>query len=176
MRNTRFITAIIAFAGTFAVSVGLVWLLFGFPVKEVVNYSHHNCSQRHADAIYSHLQRDIGNGRERDEKSFRANNREENDESGYSVLFHASSVAEYADQSGSLDTSNLPQDFQIAWHKHMDAWRNYSEFLTDMKEVADDGKISQKNFEILQNRYTNEVDRTWYEVLRISRNYGAFVE
>lgn len=176
MRNTRFITAIIAFAGTFAVSVGLVWLLFGFPVKQVVNYSHHNCSQRHANAIYSFIQRDISNGRERDARSFRTNNWEEDGEIGYSIRNHADSVAQYADESGSLDASSLPQDFQIAWHKHIDAWRDYSEFLNEMKESSADGNISQRKFEVLQDRHTGEVNRTWYEVLRISRDYGAYIE
>lgn len=174
MRNTRFITAIIAFAGTFAISVGLVWLIFGFPVKQEVYYSsQHNCSQRHSSAIYSHIQRDVSNGRERDERSFRTNNWEENGEAGYSIENHADSVAQYVDESDSLNVRDLPQEFQIAWRKHINAWRDYSEFLTEIKESSVDDKTSRKRYLASENRYNIEINRTWDEVLQIAENHGA---
>ena len=124
MRNTRIITGIIAFIGTFAISVGLVWLFFGFPVKPTKTFSSHNCQQRHATAIYSFLQRDISNGRERDVRSFG----EDNDQK-YSLKTHSDSVAQYVEAMNALDANEFPQNFQIAWNKHVDAWQDYSEFL-----------------------------------------------
>jgi hypothetical protein len=172
MRNTRIIASIIAFIGTFAVSVGLVWLFFGFPVKPTTyNYSNHNCSQRHGNAIYSLLQRDIRNGDNRDVRSFQSNDGET---SRYSIKKHADSVARYVDESGSMDASHLPRDFQIAWQKHMDAWRDYSEFLNEKRNSSEAG-VKKENFREIDNYHTNEIDSTWYEVLRIGENYGAFV-
>ncbi|CAN5342666.1 hypothetical protein BH10ACI1_BH10ACI1_09910 [soil metagenome] len=163
MRNTRIITAIIAFVGAFALSVGLVGLLFGFPSKPTFNRSYHNCSERHGEAIYSLLRRDISNGQERDEAT------------GYSIEDHANSVAQYADESGSMDVSDLPQDFQIAWHKHMNAWHNYSDFLNDLKESSADQTVDKTDVMTLDNHYTDEINRTWFEVLRIGRSYGAVI-
>lgn len=175
MRNTRFIAGIIAFIGTFAVSVGLVWLLFGFPVKITNNYPHRNCHQRHATAIYSFLSRDISNGRERDVQSFRTNNWEKDGEIGYSIENHAASVAEYVDESSSMDASSFPQEFQSAWREHMNAWRDYSEFLNERKNSSRT-KLSEEDFEQMENPYNGEINRTWEEVLRIARNHGAYVE
>lgn len=178
MRNKRLIAGIIAFIGTFAVSVGLVWLLFGFPAKPTYTYiySRHNCSERHESAIYSLLQRDINNGRERDMRSFRTVDWEDTGNSRYSIKNHADSVAGYVNYSSSMDTSDLPQDFQIAWQKHMNAWRDYSNYLNDLKESSADSEMNEDGFEASENRYTNEINRTWYEVLRIGRTYGAYIE
>jgi hypothetical protein len=171
MRNTRFIAGIIAFIGTFAVSVGLVWLFFGFPVKQTTStytYSNHNCRNRQAGALYSFLQRDISNGRERDVQSFPKNN-------GYSIKTHADSVAQYVEESGSMDASGFPREFQNAWREHMDAWRSYSEFLNERKNSSRT-KVNGENLEKLENPYNTEINRTWDEVLRIARRHGADVE
>ncbi len=169
MSNTRIITGIIAFIGTFAISVGLVWLFFGFPVKPTQTYSQHNCQQRHATAIYSFLQRDISNGRERDVRSFG----EDNDQK-YSLKTHSDSVAQYVEAMNALDASEFPQDFQIAWNKHVDAWQDYSEFL-DIKKDSSKQKMNIDDYRDLDNSYNNEITETWYEVLRIGRNHGAYV-
>jgi len=169
MRNTRIITGIIAFIGTFAISVGLVWLFFGFPVKPTKTFSSHNCQQRHATAIYSFLQRDISNGRERDVRSFG----EDNDQK-YSLKTHSDSVAQYVEAMNALDASEFPQDFQIAWNKHVDAWQDYSEFL-DIKKDSSKQKMNIDDYRDLDNSYNNEITETWYEVLRIGRNHGAYV-
>lgn len=172
MRNTRFITAIIAFIATFAVSVGLVWLLFGFPVKSNDNYSSHNCQEHYSSAIYSHLRRDITNGRERDARSFRSNNSEKDGKVGYSIKIHANSVSQYVEDSSSMDVSNLPRDFQIAWQKHIDAWRDYADFLNEQKNSNSNDEDSEEN----GNFHTNEINRTWEDVLLIGENYGAYTE
>lgn len=168
MRNTRIIAGIIAFIGTFAVSVGLVWLLFGFPVKPTYTYSRHSCEQQHTNRIYSFLQRDINNGRERDIRSF-----EDYSEESYSIAAHADSVSQYVEESGSMDVSGLPRDFQIAWNKHMDAWQNYSEFLNAKKNSSK--RLTTEDFQNFDCRYTKEINETWYEVLRLGRNYGAYI-
>lgn len=176
MRNTRIIVGIITFIVTFAVSVGLVWLLFGFPAKPTYTISsRHNCSERHANAIYSFLQRDINNGRGRDSRSFRTIDWENAENSGYSIKNHADSVAEYVNDSSSMDASGLPQDFQTAWKNHMNAWRDYSEFLNEKKDSSK-SYLNEEDFAEFENPYNAEINRTWYEVLRIGRTYGAYIE
>lgn len=168
MRNNRIIAGIIGFIGTFAVSVGLVWLLFGFPVKPTYSYSRHNCEKRNTNAIYSFLQRDISNGRDRDIRSF-----EDYSEKSYSIATHADSVSQYVEESGSMDVSGLPRDFQSAWNKHMDAWQNYAEFLNAKKNSSK--RLTKEDFQNFDERYTEEINETWYEVLHIGRSHGAYI-
>jgi len=73
-----------------------------------------------------------------------------------------------------LDASEFPQDFQIAWNKHVDAWQDYSEFL-DIKKDSSKQKMNIDDYRDLDNSYNNEITETWYEVLRIGRNHGAYV-
>lgn len=175
MKNTRFTAGIIAFITTFALSVGLVWLFFGFPVKPTpFNYRHHNCSQRHSEAIYSFLRRDINNGEMRDVRSFSSNYSEREDRYIYSIENHANSVAEYVEASGNMNASHLPQDFQNAWRKHIDAWRDYSEYLNDLKKSK--SRIKSNDFYKAEKPYNKEINETWEEVLQIGRTYGAYIE
>ena len=41
---------------------------------------------------------------------------------------YAEAVEEYADDSGKINYSHLPRDFQLKWNEHMRAWRDYSNF------------------------------------------------
>jgi hypothetical protein len=121
------------------------------------------------------LSRDIRNGDARDVRSFYVKTSERTGETGYSIENHSNSVARYVEESGSMDASDLPQDFQIAWEKHMDAWRDYSEYLDDLKNSSDT-KLSYKDLHIAENPYNREINRTWFEVLRIGETYGAYIE
>jgi len=175
MTKTRYIVGIIAFIGTFAVSVGLVWLIFGFPTKPNYNYTRHKCNDRNADAIFSHISRDKRNGEIRDQRSFRTNNWERNGEIGYSIENHADSVANYVDEAYRMDVTDLPQDFQIAWQIHIAAWRDYSNYLNELKNSPETEKSDHRDFIFSENRYNNEINRSWYEVLRKGRIHGADV-
>jgi hypothetical protein len=171
MRNTRIIFAIIAFVATFIFSAGLVRLLYGAPEKPVFNYSHPRCRERQAGAIESLIRRDIRNGEQRRRAML-----------GYSGVnevpkfeVKVDAVRDYVDASSSMDASNLPSDFQAAWHKHMQAWRDYAEFLRDMEDYSDDSSLAGKDFRPREKRYNDEINSTWDEVLRLGRTYGAEV-
>jgi hypothetical protein len=140
--NTKHITALVTFALTFAVSVTIAGF---FQVK--VNSST-------ATKITQVLTQDIQNGSSRSYSS-RA-----------SIDEMALKTQEYVDASQSLDTSDLPDDFQAAWNRHMKAWRIQSNFLNSL-DFVDSDAIE------LDTYNTNEINRTWWEVLRMARKHGA---
>jgi hypothetical protein len=73
---------------------------------------------------------------------------------------------DYVDASQSIETEGLPDDFQAAWNRHMRAWRNHSNFLNSL-DYVDSNAVERDNYN------TNEINRTWWEVLRIARKHGA---
>jgi hypothetical protein len=81
----------------------------------------------------------------------------------------ARTVAGYSQASSSMEDSHLPSDFRAAWREHMKAWRDYSEFLTEVSRT----KIDESEFERLEERYIYDINRTWATVLKIGRSYGA---
>ena len=81
----------------------------------------------------------------------------------------AETVADYSDASSSMEDSHLPSDFRSAWREHMKAWRDYSEFLTDVSR----NKIEDDEFERLEIQYIYDINKTWATVLKIGRGYGA---
>jgi hypothetical protein len=167
MKNTRFITAIVAFAVTFIFSAGLVRIIFGEPQVSSVYFNRPQCSKRYVAGIESFVLQDNRNGEVRIGKIKR-----QFDSEGNYYAAYADAVMEYSNVSSSMDANRFPQDFQDAWHTHMDAWRNYAEYLQDMKNtsVQEDSDIDEiKNAE---TRYNSEINRTWMEVLRVGRSYG----
>jgi len=157
MSNTRIITALVAFLATFIFSAGLVRLIFPAPVvKYVYTERTRNYERRSSNEIEQFLLRDIRNGEERNDYT-RAGN-------------YADEVMTYWEASSSMDASRFPQDFQDAWNEHMQAWGDYAKYLRDKKS-------SQRNYSCgLDKRYNREINRTWDEVLRIGRTYGAYVQ
>ena len=73
-----------------------------------------------------------------------------------------------------LNYQNLPQDFQNAWIAHKEAWRNHSEFLNNVKDISGSELSDIKNLPTLKQG-DKEIDRTWFEVLRIARKYNATI-
>ena len=140
--NTKHITALVTFALTFAVSVTIAGF---FQVK--VNSST-------AAKITQVLAQDIQNGTTR----------------SYSYKESINEIAhmtqDYVDASHSIDTRGLPDDFQTAWNRHMQAWRIHSNFLNRLDYV--DAEAARRD-----SYNTGEINRTWYEVLRIARQHGA---
>lgn len=88
---------------------------------------------------------------------------------------YADSVERYVDDSSSMKTRGLPNDFQVAWREHMKAWRDYSEFLNNMKKSSNQEASSAEEFSDTNEFYNVEISRTWYEVLHIGETYGADV-
>lgn len=154
----KFITKIVAFTITFAFSVALI----GLPKADFLPFENqiNNQTQRNISLL---LQRDVRNGEERDENiNFRS------EKSSY-LEATAEAVNEYVNKSESMNDADLPPDFQSAWHEHMQAWRDYAEFLNESKTI----KTSSCVFNRLEENYNQEISATWIEVLRVGGEYGA---
>lgn len=156
MSNTRTITALLAFVATFIFSAGLVRIIFPAPVvKYVYTERSRTFERRSSNEIEAFLLRDIRNGEERQDYRYADD--------------YAGEVMDYWKASSSMDASRFPQDFQDAWRVHMQAWGDYAKYLQDKK-------ASKSNYSCgLEKRYNAEINRTWEEVLRIGRTYGAYV-
>jgi hypothetical protein len=141
--NMKHITALVTFALTFAVSVTIAGF---FQVK---------VSKSTAQKITQVLAQDIANGNVRTAKRCRKPANE-----------LAVRTQNYVDASQSIDTEGLPGDFQAAWTRHMQAWRNHSDFLNSVESFdSDTQETDEYNIK--------EINRTWWEVLRIARKHGA---
>ncbi len=157
--KTKHITALVTFVITFALSAFLVTLLRPPTVsqtrKVIVN---RGCSYTNAQRITQLLQQDIANANIPREFS-----------SHQSSL--AASTEYYVSASESLSYQDLPTDFQTAWQNHMRAWRNqvdlYNTFEDDFSQDEETLKMSARN--------TEEINRTWWEVLRIAKKYGSLI-
>ena len=75
--------------------------------------------------------------------------------------------------SANLATEELPQEFHIAWNKHMKAWRDYADFLDRMKNSSIRMKMSGEKLSDFNNEYNSEINSTWSEVLSVADEYGA---
>ena len=164
MSNTRFITAIVAFVVTFIFSAGLVRIIFPASAVQYVFTNRPQYTNRNSSEIESFLLRDIRNGETRMD---RISSLRDTDNERYSADF-ADAVMNYSITSSNMDAGRFPQDFQNAWREHMKAWRDYADFLNDTKDFSS-SKCAERH-------YNAEINRTWVEVLRIGRNYGAYVE
>jgi hypothetical protein len=128
-----------------------------------------------ADKIALFLQQDIRNGNERDRKLHRLDKDLRPPFTGSSFAGFAEAVSEYADKSGNMEAVTLPPDFQIAWREHIKAWRDYADFLNEMKNSSARKTLSEEQLDALDTKHSDEITSTWEEVLRIGRSYGAEV-
>ncbi len=156
------ILSIAAFFTAFAVSAALASL---FLPANTTNYRATSCFTNHsksADAISELIRQDVSNGNQRDRKIYR-------DKENIPLV-----IEDYVNASNSLNASELPRDFQIAWRKHMKAWHDYSNFLNNIESSRyEDSGV--ESFAGLEAGYMVEIDETWYEVLRVARNHGSHV-
>ena len=128
-----------------------------------------------ADKVALFVQQDIRYGNERDRKLYRLDKDFRPPFTNSSFASYAEAVSKYADQSGSMEADELPQDFQIAWRAHMKAWRDYVNFFNEMKNSSTRKMVSEKHLDELETKHSAEINNTWQEVLRIGRSYGAEV-
>jgi hypothetical protein len=156
MSNTRTITALVAFVATFIFSAGLVRIIFPAPVVKYVYTERPREFQRNYNEIETFLLRDINNGESRMDYKYTDD--------------YAGAVMDYWRTSSSMDASRFPQDFQDSWRAHMQAWRNYAEYLAEVK------KSSARRDCREGSRLIGEINRTWEEVKSTGRTYGAYVE
>ena len=165
----KFITAIAAFSLTFILSVALV----GFPKTDYDTQVFELRSNIQVQQNISYLlNQDIRNGRDRDRKIY------QNDFS-YASIYNSEEYAEiineYVDESSSLDDSQLPADFQLAWQNHMLAWREHANFLNRSKSHCKLRKMNTEEFSQVFDRQDREITRTWRKVLSLAGKYGATV-
>lgn len=81
----------------------------------------------------------------------------------------AATVAEYAAEASNMSDADLSPEFRTEWREHMQAWRDYSKFLNEVSE----NKIDNAEFRRLENRYLDEINDSYDDVLKIARTYGV---
>jgi len=154
MSNTRVITAVVAFAVTFIFSAGLVRIILPAPVVRYVTVDRPRLIERNSNEIEAFLLRDINNGSARMDYKYTDN--------------YGEAVMDYWKTSSSMDASRFPQDFQNKWREHMQAWRNYADYLETRSSARRDNNEGK--------RLIGEINRTWEEVKSVGRSYGAYVQ
>lgn len=146
--NIKHITGLLAFVLTFALSATVAGF-FKIQTDSAIYLSD-------GDKINALLVQDIENGRERDI------------DSSDSI---ADDTLEYVESSEVINDTDLPADFQNAWHAHLKTWHREAIILAK----AENEEISQKNFDFIDSRNRAEIIRTWFEVLRIAQRHGAVI-
>jgi hypothetical protein len=163
----KFISSIVAFSLTFILSV----VLIGVPQNTFfTTTSHTNCFNHNENNVVQLLRQDVRNG---DVRRYEINEifKVAENTTDFSVELYAEYVQEYVDKSQSMDDYDLPADFQNAWRKHMKAWRDYSDFLNKLKKSSELPSYSE--FIEMDRNYSMEINRTWYNTLRIGKRYDA---
>lgn len=147
--KTKHITALLVFVLTFTSSAALAGF-FRVESDTTVYLSD-------ADKISALLIQDIENGRQR------------NFEMADADTDYAFSTLDYVENSEAINDSDLPQDFQNAWHAHMNAWHKHANYLA---KIEDEDETSE---DVTISRNISEINRTWWEVLRVARRHGATI-
>ncbi|MGI8641902.1 MAG: hypothetical protein ACR2MG_18385 [Pyrinomonadaceae bacterium] len=166
----KFITTIGAFSLTFILSVALV----GFPKTNYFPFETVN-NYRIQQNISSLLTQDISNGRERDRKIYSLDDTDFSSDSVYLSPEYAETISEYVNESSSIDDSDLPTDFQLAWQNHLRAWREHANFLSKPKSHCKMQKFNSEEFSRTFARQDEEITVTWRKVLSVAGKYGATV-
>jgi len=167
----KLILGIIAFTLTFGLSTTLVGLVFGFP--KTVSSPHiklRTTSHVTARKIKSLLIRDdrIGNYRSRQILRYQKNSGLGETEI-FGSLVYSQSVSFYVSKASGINDAGLPRDFQYAWRNHMKAWRAKAGYLESRKTLSDYESIFSAEYK----NNDKQIQRTWYQVLRIAERYGV---
>ncbi len=85
---------------------------------------------------------------------------------------YAEAVEEYADDSGKINYSHLPRDFQLKWNEHMRAWRDYSNYLNKVKNSS---PSLDEDFYIKEKEYSADISLTYFDVLRVASTHRVEV-
>ena len=167
----KIITALIAFAVTFGTSTALTGLFVEKrqPLITIAGTNHDVQTQQRILAL---LRQDISNGEDRiDNYSQVAEFWEMSSPDRLNI--YSKAVSEYSNQSGSIDDTNLPRDFQRAWRQHMKAWHDYSIYLEQLKKSAASQKMTDDEIDERLNDRDDLINRTWYRALAIASRYDA---
>lgn len=172
MRSKKLLS-ITAFFAAFVFSAAFAGL---FIDNSASYHNHTNCFHLQydavtADAIDDLLIRDIRNGESRFRQLDDMDDTLTPPFGTDSMDDYANVIEQYVDESSSMDDGNLPRDVRRAWRKHMQAWNDYAEFL----KVSENLDYNDEELRIRDMQYENDINRTWYNLLRISRSYGSYV-
>lgn len=157
---------IIAFILTFGLSVSIVGLLFGLPAANSSQF--YQLQTKNTVAKYkirSIIRRDVRNGYWRNHQIRKIEGfYTMSDAEIYSHDTYRRAIDEYVRKSSAINDADLPEDFKYAWREHMRAWQNQSKYL--QTSVAGDQYSAYSD-------NTEEINQTWYQVLRIAERYGV---
>lgn len=170
--RSKVLISTVAFITAFAFSAAFAGLF----IKGNINQTETGCfhyKSRTAAAITVFVRQDIRNGEKHESNFYGSFYEVFSPFSRWSIAEYAEIVEAYADESGSMSYSHLPPDFQKKWREHMRAWRDYSNFLNRVKKYPH--KLERVKTHQLRYEYSNEINATWYDLLRIGRSYGAEV-
>ncbi len=170
----KFTSGIIAFVLTFGLSVSIIGLLFGFPAT----HTSHQVYQIRANTCVAKYK--IGALLRKDDRFRDYRNHKIRNIEGYYDMSEAElynndvyykTVSDYVIKSSSMNDSNLPEDFKYAWRKHMQAWQNQANFLTQVNDKSDTAVAESEYHQYSDN--TMEINVTWMQVLRIAERYDV---
>lgn len=173
--KTKLITSLIAFLVTFGFSTVLTKLFVSetqvYQPKSQAYWISKSKEKQTQRKIYSLLRQDIQNGRERFGKLVRTEGDYRPPFTSSSLAAYSKAVNEYADKSASIYDGDLPEEFQLAWRKHMRAWREHANFLNQLR----DSDREMTTEEIARRYYKNDaaISATWYATLDIAEEYDA---
>jgi hypothetical protein len=167
------ILSIAAFFTAFAVSAAIASL---FIPANTTDHRATSCFTNHstsatANRITAFINRDVYNGREHTRIIYRILRDTPRVSEHSSYPEYVSAVNAYVETFPSMDVSEMPRDFRLAWRKHTKAWRDYSAFISSEKSVTVYGYYG--DFELTEAAYTQEIDETWDEVINIARKHGS---
>lgn len=159
--KTKHILALVAFVATFFFSSLLVSKVLpkalGYRQPQRV-FSTRGCSVPTNQRITQLIQQDIYN----------TNNFRDNYSNGLGL---AARTENYVNASENLSYEDLPIEFQNAWLNHMRAWRKQANLYNTLEtDYIEDTAILRMKY-----RNSDEINRTWWEVLRIAKQNGAII-
>jgi len=173
MKNTRVVIAVVSFVVTFIFSAGLVRIIFPAPAVEYTFVNRPEYSSRDASEIEYFVAQDNRNG-DYSQRILQKSNFEILP-TGANFNEYADAVDDYVNISANMDVSRFPADFQDAWFEHQNAWRNYSNFLNDVKVSKNTKNATYTEFRCSDGRYNAEINRSYSKLMQIGRSYGANV-
>ena len=167
----RITFGILAFFLTFGISVSLVGLLFGLPK---VNRDHHHAGHSPgALRIENVLDQDIRYGETRRQAEVRLAQNLGGDHHRLEIpvgsLDHAKIIGQYSSNQAEIDVSGTPSDFRYAWNRHLEAWEKFTVYS---KTLAKGNTSNSRSI----NYDPEEINETYYQVLRIAKRYGAHIK
>jgi hypothetical protein len=173
--RSKTILSTVAFIVAFVLSSAFANLFMSKETCEAESRYTIGCNSETAAKISGLINDDKRNGRESARHAYETSEKIISPLAGSTFSLYADSVEQYIDASSNMKTCGFPPDFQTAWREHMRAWRDYSTLLNQMKNSSDREVWNQSEFEDAESWHGEEINNTWYEVIRLGRAYGADV-